>query len=111
MWTWQGPSWDNIFLIIVDALSKKLEDISMSVTTAETTVRKMQKIFAVHGLPYQFVSDNRAQFTTYHFKYFLKQNIIKHIRSAPYHLAMNWEAEQFIQAPKNSIKSFRHAFC
>ena len=80
----------------------------MSVTTAETTVREMRKIFAVHGLPCQIVSDNGPQFSAYHFQDFLKQNGIKYIHSAPYNLATNKKAERFVQIFKNAMKSVKY---
>ena len=96
------------FLIMVDAHSKWPEVIPMTVTTAERTVIEMQKTFAVHGLPCQIVSDNGPQFTSYHFTDFLKQNGIKHIRSAPYHPATNGEAEHFVQTFKNAMKAAKY---
>ena len=84
------------FLIMVDAHSKWPEVISMTVTSAEKTIIEMRRIFAMHGLPCQIVSDNGAQFTSFHFAEFLKQNGIKHIRSDPYHPATNGEEECFV---------------
>ena len=104
-----GPFMGQYFLIIVDTQSKWPEAIPMSVTTAETAIREMRKIFAVHGLPSQIFSDNGPQFSVHHFKDFLKQNGIKHnICSAPYHPATSREAERFIQAFKNAMKSAKY---
>jgi len=80
----------------------------MTVTSAERTVMKIGKVFAIHGLPCQIVSDNRAQFTLYHFTEFLKQNGIKHICSAPYHPATNGEAELFVQTFKHAMKAAKY---
>ena len=104
-----GPFMGQYFLIIVDTQSKWPEAIPMSVTTAETTIREMRKIFAVHGLPSQIFSDNGPQFSVHHFKDFLKQNGIKHnICLAPYHPATSREAERFIQTFKNAMKSAKY---
>jgi len=68
----------------------------------------MRKIFTIHGLPLQIVSDNGAQFTSYYFTEFLKQNGIKHIRSASYHPATNGEAEWFVQTFKHAMKAAKY---
>ena len=60
------------FLIMVDAHSKWPEVIPMTVTSAEKTVIEMRRVFATPGLPCQIVSDNGAQFTSFHFAEFLK---------------------------------------
>ena len=93
------------FLIMVDAHSKWPEVIPMTVTSAEKTIIEIRRIFATHGLPCQIVSDNGAQFTSFHFAEFLKQNGIKHIRSASYHPATNGEEEHFVQTFKHAIKA------
>ena len=82
--------------------------ILMTVTSAEKTVIEIRRIFAIHGLPCQIVSDNGAQFTSAHFTEFLKQNGIKHIRSAPYHPATNGEAERFVQTFKQAMKAAKY---
>ena len=77
----------------------------MTVTSAEKTVMEMRRVFAAHGLPCQIVSDNGAQFTLANFSELLKQNGIKHIRSAPYYSATNGEAEYFVQTFKHAMKA------
>ena len=51
-------------------------------TTSESTIRKLQDIFAIHGLPQKLVTDNGSAFTSTTFKTFMDQNGIIHIRSA-----------------------------
>ena len=79
--------------------------IPMTVILAEKKVIEMRRIFAIHRLPCQIVSDNGTQFTSFHFAQFLKQNGIKHICSATYNPAKNGEAECFVQTFKNTIKA------
>jgi len=72
-----------MFLIVVDAFSKWLE---------------------VDGLPEVFVTDNEPQFTSAEFHTFLKNNGIRHLRSALYHPATNGLAERAVQTFKRSIE-------
>ena len=64
-------------------------------------------MFATYGLPQQLVSDNGPQFTSTEFADFLKQNGIKHIKSAPYHPSTNGAAERFVHTLKHALKCAR----
>ena len=119
-WTWLTRPWQRLhidfaspflgksFLIIVDAHSKWPEAIPMMTTTAEKTIAELRRVFTTHGLPEQLVSDNRAQFTSDIFQQFLKENGIKHVRSAPHHPSTNGEAERFVQTFKHVIKAAKN---
>ena len=117
LWNWPSQPWHRLhldflgpflgatFLIVVDAYSKWLEVIPMSSTTAERTIIELRKLFATHGLPTQVVTDNGAQFTSQEFGEFLKLNDIQHYKSAPYHPAMNGEAERLVQTFKQAMRA------
>ena len=94
-----------MFFIVVDAHSKWPEVIEMSATTTSHTITELRKLFAVHGLPKQLVSDNGPQFTSVDFATFCKMNGIKHIRCAPYHPSSNGQAERFVQTFKRAMKA------
>ena len=64
-------------------------------------------MFATHDLPQLVVSDNGAVFTSREFKEFLKQNGIRHVKSAPYHPASNGLAKWYVQTFKTSLKKVR----
>ena len=100
-----GPFLNKFFLVIVDAYSKWPEVIEMNSSTTTKTVDALRHVFAIHGLPEQLVSDNGAQFVSDEFSQFMKQNGIKHLRSAPYHPATNGLAERFIQTFKRAMKA------
>ena len=55
----------HMYLIIIDAHSKWLEVLPTSTITAQSTVRKMKKVFATHGLPHEIVTDNGTPFYWY----------------------------------------------
>lgn len=70
-WTWPKRPWqqlhidfaspflDKSFLIIVDAHLKWPKVIPMMTTTAEKTIAELIRVFSIHGLPEQIVSDNK----------------------------------------------------
>ena len=99
-----GPFLVRMFLVVVDA-AKWPEVITMSSTTTSTTINELHHLFAAYGLPKQLVSDNGPQFTSEEFSTFCKQNGVKHIRCAPYHLASNGLAERFVQTFKRAMKA------
>lgn len=115
-WIWPAKPWQRIhidkvgpfrgkmFLVIVDAHSKWPEVCEVSSATAEATVTVLHRLFSRFGLPSQLVSDNGSQFVSAVFEKFLKQNGVKHIKSAPYHSSSNGLAECFVQTFKQAIK-------
>ena len=116
-WIWPARPWQRIhvdfagpflgtsFLIVVDAHSKWPEVIEMSSTTAAKTIQVMRHLFSQYGLPQQLVSDNGPQFVSEEFGLFLKQNGVKHIKTAPYHPSSNGLAERFVRTFKEAMKS------
>jgi len=70
--------------------------------SAVRTVEELWKIFAIHGLLQQLVSDNGPQFVSQQLAEFLK---MKHFKSAPYHPAKNGLAEHFIYTMKKALKA------
>ena len=72
-------------------------------TTSTATVCKLREIFAQHGLPDIFVSDNASNFTSEEFETFMTKNGIIHITSAPYHPASNGLAERAGQTVTSGI--------
>ena len=61
-------------LVLVDAHSKLLDVQMMKSTTLESTINKLQDIFAQ-----KLITDNGLAFTSATFKAFVDQNGIKHI--------------------------------
>ena len=78
-----------MILVAVDSHSKWPEVFIMSTTTVSKTIEVLCVMFAAYGLPDQIVSGNGPQFISSEFVTFLKQNGVKHIRSAPYHPSTN----------------------
>ena len=95
-----GPFLSRMFLVAVDAYSKWPEVVEMSTgragVSAARTIEELRRIFSLHGLPQQIVSDNGPQFVSDQFAQCLKQNGVKHFKSSPYHPSSNELTERFI---------------
>ena len=76
----------------------------MNTSTSSATMEKLRIAFATHGLPEIVVTDNGSNFVSREFQDFLKQNGIRHIRTAPYHPASNGMAERAVQTFKEGMK-------
>ena len=104
-----GPFLDRMFLVVMDAYSKWPEVVEMSTgpsgVTAARIIEELRRIFTIHGLPQQIVSDNGPKFVSEQFTQFLWQNGIKHIKSSPYHPSTNGQTERFIQTLKKALKA------
>ena len=103
-----GPFMGSMYLVVVDAHSKWPEVYEMSSTTVAKTITVLRHIFAAYGLPEQVVSDNGPQFSSKDFAVFMKENGVKHIKSAPYHPSSNGAAERFVQTFKSAMKAGSH---
>ena len=76
----------------------------MTSTTLESTINKLQDIFAVRGLPQKLVTDNGSALTSATFKVFVDQNGIKHFCSALYRPSTNRLVERAVQTFKQSLQ-------
>jgi len=96
----------NVYQIVSLLVTEVVEMSTgpLGVSTART-IEELRRIFAVHGLPQQKVSDNGSQFVSEQFTQFLQQNGIKHIKSSQYHPSTNGQTERFIQTLKKALKA------
>ena len=95
---------EKYFFVAVDAHSKWPEVFATTKTTTEMTISILRHLFSSYGFPEKMVSDNSPQFTSDQFADFLRQNGIRHTRSAPYHPATNGAAERMVQILKKGAK-------
>ena len=102
-----GPFLGKMFLIVVDVHSKSIEAFPMSTSTSEVTIEKLRIGFSTHGLPEMVVTDNGSNFVSKEFEAFLKQNGIRHVKTAPYHPSSNGLAETAVQTFKEGMKKLK----
>ncbi|XP_036335034.1 uncharacterized protein K02A2.6-like [Rhagoletis pomonella] len=99
-----GPFQGKIFFIVVDSFSKWLEVFLVKSTSSQSAIKPLRSLFATHGLPDEIVSDNGTAFTSDEFKTFMQDNLIRHIRCAPFHPSSNGQAERMVQTTKDFLK-------
>ncbi|XP_042143350.1 uncharacterized protein K02A2.6-like [Ixodes scapularis] len=115
-WSWPTRPWQRLhldfagpfqgrhFLVSVDSHSKWPEVFVMNSTSAEATIEKLRELFSHFGLPDVVVSDNGPQFCSQEFQIFLRENGVRHVRTAPYHPSSNGLAERFIRTLKEALR-------
>ena len=104
-----GPfSGGAYLLVVIDAYSRFPEVEIVSSTSAQSTILKLKRIFATHGIPEVLKSDNGPPFQSHAFHQFLKDHGIKHKPSSPLWPQGNGEAENFMKPLVKAVKSAHH---
>lgn len=93
----------DVNFILVDDYSKWIEAKLLSSTTAQKTIEQLQVICAQFGLPEEIVTDNGPQFVSDEFENFVKENVITHTTTPPYHASSNGLAERAVQTLKQEL--------
>ena len=115
-WKWPTRPWAHLhfgpfegknILIVIDAHSKWVEAVCTPSTSSSAIIGELRALFAKFGLPESVVTDNGTGFVSQEFETFLKNNGIRHITSAPYHLASNGLAERAVQIVKKGLKKVK----
>lgn len=73
---------------------------------SKTSLVIVLSIFAMHGLPevLAIVTDNGTVFMSHEFQQFMKNNGIRHVKTAPYHLVSNGLVGRAVQTFKENMK-------
>ena len=95
-----GPIHGTMFLVLIDAHSKRMDVFPVHSATTSATLECLRKTFAIHGLAETIVTDNGSCFTSDEFATCMLKNGIQHICVAPYHPASNGLAERAVQSFK-----------
>lgn len=99
-----GPFEGKMLPIVVDTYSKWLEVHICASATAATVIDALRSMFATFGMPKVVCSDNGTPFLAKDTNQFLQANNIRHITSAPYHPAINGQAERMVWETKESLR-------
>ena len=98
----------SYLLVVIDAYSRFPEVEIVSSTSAKSTILKLERIFATHGIPKVLKSDNGPPFQSHEFRLYLKELGIKHKPSSPLWPQGNGQAENFMKPLVKAVKSAHH---
>ncbi len=93
----------QLYLLLIDYLTKYPEVLNLPDTTAYTVIQKMKSVFARHGIPRELVSDH-VPFACYEMKSFAASWEIKLTHSSPGFPSSNRMAERSIKTVKHALK-------
>ena len=111
---WQDLSLDLLgpmphgeyLLVVVDCYTRYYEVEILTSIVASQIILRLEKIFAVHGLPVSITSDNGPQFRSEEFEKYLVDNGILHRKVTPLWAQANGEVER---QNRSLLKSMRIA--
>ena len=92
------------YLLVIDYFSRYIEVAKLSSTTSPDVSVHLQSMFARHGIPEQFISDNGPQFSSTSFAKFAEDYGFPHILTSPRYPQANGEVERAVQTVKNLLK-------
>ena len=89
---------------MVDYFSRYPEVARLTTTTSSAIITHLKSIFARHGIPETFHSDNGPQHASREFLSFAKQYCFAHLTSSPRYSQSNGQAERTVQTVKHAQK-------
>ena len=107
---WQRVSFDlfemkgNKYLLVVDSFSRYPEVIQLpSTTTSAKVISVLKSVFARHGIPEEFISDNGPQYSSQEMKEFALQYGFRHTTSSPHYPRGHGQAERAVKTVKSLL--------
>ncbi|XP_062399854.1 uncharacterized protein K02A2.6-like [Sardina pilchardus] len=95
---------EKTYLLVVDYFSRYIEIAQLSPTRSVDVIVHLKSMFARHGIPETFISDNGPQFSGHEMKAFATDYCFEHLTSSPKYPQSNGEAERAVQTVKNLLK-------
>ncbi|XP_061714580.1 uncharacterized protein K02A2.6-like [Cydia pomonella] len=92
------------FLVLVDYYSNYVEVCSLPNISSNIVITNVKEIFARHGIPETFITDNGTQFSSREFKVFTKNWDFNHVTSSPNYAQANGKSERAVQTVKSMLK-------
>ena len=96
---------DKNYLVLVDYYSRWLEIKHLRSITSRSVIDKCRQVFATHGIPEEFHSDNGSQFVSQEFKSFAEHYGFNLTTSSPYFAQANGEAESAVKMAKRILST------
>ena len=92
------------YLLVVDNYSRYPEIIQLTSTTSASIIQALKVIFASHGIPEEFISNNGPQYISQEFSNFSKEYDMIHQISSPHYPRGNGLAERTVCTMKQLLK-------
>jgi transposase InsO family protein len=92
------------YLIVIDYFSRYPEVVQLTSTTSANIIKVLKMIFACHGVPEEFISDNGPQYASQEFAEFSKEYSFIHKTSSPHYAQSNGLAERMVRTAKDLLK-------
>ena len=96
---------NKTYLLVVKYFSKYIEATQLHTATSTQTIRFLRDIFARHGIPEEFVSDNGPQFASDEFASFARELQMRHVTSSPHYPPSNGMAERAVRTLERLLRS------
>ena len=96
-----------MFLVIIDAGSKRIEAFLMHSFTSKATIQHLKTLSAQFGIPNIIATDNGSCFVSFEFEDLLTTNGITHWKISPYLPSSNGLAEKVVQIVKHGLKKMK----
>ena len=100
LFEWKGA----MYVLVVDYYSRYIEIARLTQATSADVINHLKSMFARHGIPETFVSDNGPQYTSGMFEDFAKEYEFQHVTSSPYFPQANGEAERAVETVKSLLR-------
>ena len=110
---WQKVASDLFYtyLLVVDYFSRFAEVTKLTTTTtSQGVINALHSIFAKHGIPEIFMSDNGPQYSSQEMKDFSFSYGFKHITSSPHYPQSNGLAERMVKKVKQLLIKNKNPF-
>ena len=88
----------------------EIAKLSSTTSTDADVVTHLKSIFAHHGIPEVFISDNGPQYSSSLFAKFSREYKFNHIASSPWYPQANGEAERAVKTIKAMLDKCSHPY-
>ena len=97
------------YVIVVDLFSGYVDFAWLPNMTTKELISRLKPIFATHGVPSEFITDNGTNYSCREFKQFAQDWNFKHITCSPHHHKSNGRAEAAVKVMKRMMKKVRQS--
>lgn len=101
----EAPRGQRYALVLVDYFSKWLEVGFCSEPSTVAAIEFLEAVASREGYPREVVSDNGTHFTSSHFRNYLREVGVQHVRVTPYHPAGSGAVERCNRTVKSALQA------